>query len=141
MTPKPCPFCAIVSGEADTAVVYQDALTLAFLDHAPLMIGHVLLVPRAHVATIFEADAATVAALALASQKLAIAVTRSMGAAGCFVAQNNVVSQSVAHLHTHVIPRRRGDGFFSPRIVWKRTRYRAGQVAETAAAIRAALAA
>lgn len=139
MTARPCPFCAIARGEAEAAVVYEDGLTLAFLDHAPLMIGHVLLIPRTHVATIYEADAVTVTALAQASQALAIAVTRAMGADGCFVAQNNVVSQSVAHLHTHVIPRRQGDGFFSPRIIWKRTRYGAGQMAETAAAIRAAL--
>jgi histidine triad (HIT) family protein len=63
-----------------------------------------------------------------------------MGAEGCFVAQNNMVSQSVAHLHTHIIPRRKGDGLFSPRVIWKRVRYRDdAQMAETAAAIRAAL--
>lgn len=137
---RPCPFCAIAAGETTTDLVYEDALTLAFLDHAPLFIGHVLLIPRAHVRTIFEADDATLTALALASRRLAIAVTKAMGADGCFVAQNNVVSQSVPHLHTHVIPRRKGDGLFSPRVIWKRVRYRdAAHRAETAASIRAAL--
>jgi histidine triad (HIT) family protein len=139
-TPKSCPFCAVIAGEADARVVYEDASTLAFLDHAPLFIGHVLLIPRAHVKTIYEADAATVTAMALASKRLAIAVTSAMGADGCFLAQNNVVSQSVPHLHTHVIPRRKGDGLFSPRVIWRRIRYRdAEQMAEVAAAIRAAL--
>ncbi len=139
-TPKPCPFCAVAAGAADAQVVYEDASTLAFLDHAPLFIGHVLLIPRAHVKTIYEADAATLTALALASKRLAIAVTEAMQADGCFIAQNNVVSQSVPHLHTHVIPRRKGDGLFSPRVIWKRTRYRdAAEMAEVAARIRAAL--
>src|SRR5262249_44970945 len=97
------------------------------------------LIPRAHVATIYEADEATVTAMALASRTLAIAVTRAMGADGVFVAQNNIVSQSIAHLHTHVIPRRQGDGLFSPRVIWKRTRYRAGEAEEIAARIRAAV--
>ena len=139
-TPKPCPFCAVAAGAADAQVVYEDASTLAVLDHAPLFIGHVLLIPRAHVKTIYEADAATLTALALASKRLAIAVTEAMQADGCFIAQNNVVSQSVPHLHTHVIPRRKGDGLFSPRVIWKRTRYRdAAEMAEVAARIRAAL--
>jgi histidine triad (HIT) family protein len=121
-------------------VVYEDAATLAVLDHAPLFVGHVLLIPRAHVETIYEADAATLAALALASKRLAIAVTQAMQADGCFLAQNNVVSQSVPHLHIHIVPRRKGDGLFSPRVIWKRTRYRdAAHMAEIAAAIRAAL--
>lgn len=138
--PKACPFCAIASGEAGTEVVYEDPAALAFLDHAPLFIGHVLLIPRAHVKTIYEADDQTLAALALASRRLAIAVTQAMGADGCFVAQNNVISQSVPHLHVHIVPRRQGDGLFSPRVIWKRVRYRdEAQRAEVAAAIRAAL--
>lgn len=138
--PKRCPFCAIASGEAKTDVIYDDAATLAFLDHAPLFIGHVLLIPRAHVETIYDADDQTLTAMALASRRLAIAVTKAMGADGCFIAQNNVISQSVPHLHTHVIPRKKGDGLFSPRVIWKRVRYQgAAQMAEVAAAIRAAL--
>ena len=137
---KPCPFCAIASGEADAQVVFEDALTIAFLDRSPLFLGHVLLIPRAHIETIYDADDATLEAMARASKRLAIGVTRAMGAEGIFVAQNNVISQSVEHLHTHIIPRRKGDGLFSPRVIWKRVRYRdQTQMAEVAAAIRGAL--
>lgn len=137
---RPCSFCAIVAGVAPAEVVLEDAACIAFLDHAPLFLGHVLLIPRAHVRTIYQADEATMTAMALASRRLAIAVTRAMGADGCFLAQNNVVSQGVDHLHTHVVPRRKGDGLFSPRMIWKRTRYKGpAQMAEVAAAIRAAL--
>ena len=138
---KACPFCAIASGHGDAQRVFEDDAVVAFLDKAPLMIGHVLLIPRVHVATIWEVDEATASALALAARRLALAVNTAMHADGAFVAQNNVVSQSVPHLHTHVIPRRQGDGFFSPRIIWKRTKYRdAAHMEETAAEIRSALA-
>jgi histidine triad (HIT) family protein len=136
---RPCPFCAIAAGEAPAYVVYQDGATLAFLDRTPVFPGHVLLIPRAHVETIYDADEATVTALALASQRLAIAVTQAMAADGVFIAQNNVISQSVPHLHIHVIPRRQGDGLFSPRVIWKRTRYGAGEAEAIAAKIRAAV--
>ena len=137
---KPCPFCAIAAGEVQAHVVFEDAATIAFLDRAPLFVGHVLLIPRAHVETIYDADDATLEAMARASKRIAIAVTKAMGADGIFVAQNNVISQSVPHLHTHIVPRRKGDGLFSPRVIWKRVRYRDEmQMAETAAAIRAAL--
>lgn len=137
---KPCPFCAILSGEAEADVVFEDDRTLAFLDKAPLLHGHVLLIPKAHVGTIWDADEATVTALALSSRRLAAAVKTAMGAEGTFVAQNNIVSQSVPHLHVHIIPRRQGDGFFSPRIIWKRVKYRdPAHAAETASSIRAAL--
>ena len=138
---KPCPFCAIAAGEDHADTVHEDALTIAFLDRAPLMIGHVLVIPRVHVGAIWDADESTAAALALAARRLALAVKTAMAADGAFVAQNNVVSQSVPHLHTHVIPRRQGDGFFSPRIIWKRVKYRdAAHRSETAERIRAALA-
>jgi histidine triad (HIT) family protein len=137
---RPCPFCAIASGEAEAHVVFEDAATIAFLDRAPLFVGHVLLIPRAHVETIYDADDAVHEAMARACKPIAIAVTKAMGADGIFVAQNNVVSQSVPHLHTHIIPRGKGDGLFSPRVIWKRVRYRGPEhMAEVAAQIRAAL--
>ena len=137
---KPCPFCAIASGQAEAHVVFEDAGTIAFLDRSPLFVGHVLLIPRAHIKTIYEADDATLEAMARASKRLAVAVSRAMEADGIFVAQNNVISQSVPHLHTHVIPRRKGDGLFSPRVIWKRVRYgSAEEMAEVAARIRTAL--
>ncbi len=136
-----CPFCAIASGEAEARIVFQTSDVVAFLDKAPVILGHVLLIPRAHVQTIWDADEPTTVALALAARRLAKAVTSAMGADGAFVAQNNVVSQSVPHLHLHVIPRRQGDGFFSPRIIWKRVKYSSAAAAEEVAArIRAALA-
>ncbi len=137
---KPCPFCAIAAGEADTHVVFEDTATIAFLDRAPLFHGHVLLIPRAHIATIYEADDATLEAMGRASKRIAVAVTRAMQADGVFVAQNNVISQSVMHLHTHIVPRRKGDGLFSPRVIWKRVRYQGeAQMADLAARIRAVI--
>jgi histidine triad (HIT) family protein len=136
---RPCPFCAIVRGEAEAQIVYEDAVTLAFLDHRPLLPGHVLLIPRAHVQTIYEADEPTLEGLARASKRLATAVTAAMEAHGCFIAQNNIVSQSVPHLHIHVVPRRQGDGLFSPRVIWTRVRYGTGEMETAAAKIRAAV--
>jgi histidine triad (HIT) family protein len=134
---KPCPFCAI----EPAALVYEDAATVAFLDRGPLAIGHVLLIPRAHVETIFDADDATLTALALASKTIAVAIKRALAADGLFVAQNNVVSQSVPHLHVHLVPRFVGDKLFSNgSMVWKRVRYRdEAHRDETAAKIRTAL--
>lgn len=137
---KPCPFCAIASGEAEAHVVFEDAQVIAFLDRAPVFVGHVLLIPRAHIKTIYEADDAALEAMARASKRIAVAVTQAMHCDGIFLAQNNVISQSVEHLHTHIVPRNKGDGLFSPRVVWKRVRYRdVAQMEETAAAIRAAM--
>ena len=137
---KPCPFCAIASGEAEAHVVFEDTTTIAFLDRSPLFIGHVLLIPRAHIETIYDADDATLEAMARASKRIGVAVTKAMQCDGIFVAQNNIVSQSVPHLHSHIVPRRKGDGLFSPRVIWKRVRYRdPSQMAEVAASIRAAL--
>jgi histidine triad (HIT) family protein len=139
--PKPCPFCAIVRGEAAAEVVYEDEGALAFLDRSPLAKGHLLLVPRAHVETLFEADDATVTALAFAGRTLAIALKLAFEADGVFVAQNNVVSQSVPHLHTHLVPRRFGDKLFSGgSMVWRRVRYKDdAERAEAAEKVRRAL--
>jgi histidine triad (HIT) family protein len=134
-------FCAIVRGEAQAYRVYEDVETLAFLDTHPLALGHVLLVPKAHVPTLFEADPVTVQALALSAQTLARAVLAAMQADGVFLAQNNIISQSVPHLHTHIVPRRKGDKLFSGGLVWRRVGYGSPeQMVETAARIRAALA-
>jgi len=136
---KPCPFCEIVAGRAAADVVAEDAETVAFLDHSPLLAGHVLLVPRAHIKTLPEADDATLQALALRLRDLTAALPKALGADGTFVAQNNVVSQSVAHLHFHVVPRWRGDRLFSHNLSWRRIRYRKGEAERIAAAIRDAL--
>jgi histidine triad (HIT) family protein len=136
---KPCPFCAIAAGKGDAYVVAEDAETLAFLDHSPLLKGHVLLIPRAHVATLPEADDATLQALARRLRDLAAALPRALEADGTFVAENNIVSQSVPHLHFHVVPRWRGDRLFSHSLSWRRVRYVKDEAEEIAAAIRAAL--
>ncbi len=116
--PKRCTFCAIVAGELDAAMIWNDTETAAFLDSRPLFKGHVLVVPRAHVPTLPELPAADVGVLFTAVQRAARAVEAALTADGTFVAMNNKVSQSVPHLHVHVVPRRRKDGlrgFFWPR--------------------------
>lgn len=113
-----CAFCAIAAGAGDAHVVHEDAATLAFLDRRPLFPGHVLVVPREHVETLPDLPDALLAPLFGVVRRLAEAVPRAMEAEGSFVALNNRVSQSVPHLHVHVVPRRRKDGlrgFFWPR--------------------------
>jgi histidine triad (HIT) family protein len=114
-----CVFCAIVEGRLDASVVWEDDAVVAFLDRAPVFKGHVLVVPRAHVETLPTLPAADVAAFFLAVQRVAAVLPTALDAHGTFVAINNVVSQSVPHLHAHVVPRRRKDGlrgFFWPRV-------------------------
>jgi histidine triad (HIT) family protein len=115
---RPCVFCAIAGAEVPAHVVLEDDVSLAFLDHRPLFPGHSLLVPRAHHETLADLPAALVGRLFGNAQRLARAVERAFSAEGSFVAVNNRVSQSVAHLHVHIVPRRFGDGlrgFFWPR--------------------------
>jgi histidine triad (HIT) family protein len=130
-----CTFCSIVAG-APAQRVWEDDHVVAFLDNRPLFPGHTLVVTRPHVETL--AELSEVGPFFGAVQQLAAAVERGMGAGGTFVAINNRVSQSVPHLHCHVVPRTRGDGLRG--FFWPRGRYRddteAGQVA---ARIRGAL--
>jgi len=115
---KPCPFCAIVEGRVPAHIVLQDAHSVAFLDRRPLFPGHVLLVPRSHRATLAELTPGDIGPLFENAQRISAALERGLGAEGTFVALNDRVSQSVAHLHVHVVPRRKGDGlrgFFWPR--------------------------
>ena len=113
-----CVFCAIAAGDAEARVVYEDERTLAFLDHRPLFPGHTLVIPRAHVETLPDLPARDLGAFFEVVQRIARVMPEALGAQGTFVANNNRVSQSVAHLHLHVVPRSRGDGlrgFFWPR--------------------------
>jgi histidine triad (HIT) family protein len=114
-----CPFCQIAAGAAPAErVLVEDAL-LAFLDRSPLQKGHLLVVPRAHVPTLLELPAPQLGPFFAAVQRLARAVETGLGAEGSFVAANTKVSQSVPHLHVHVVPRKKGDGlrgFFWPRL-------------------------
>lgn len=134
-----CVFCSIARGDVPAEVVLDEADFLGFLDRRPVFKGHVLLVPRQHVDTLLELPAALHAGLVEAAQRLARAAVDGLGAQGTFVATNNVVSQSVPHLHVHVVPRTKGDGLRG--FFWPRTTYR--DEAESAAyadRIRAALA-
>jgi histidine triad (HIT) family protein len=113
-----CVFCEIAAGRAPADVVYADEHTVAFLDRTPLFKGHVLVVPRDHVPTLPDLPAAQIAVLFTVVQRIAAVMPDALDAHGTFVALNNVVSQSVPHLHVHVVPRRRKDGlrgFFWPR--------------------------
>ncbi len=113
-----CLFCRIASGAVAAPIVYEDELSLAFLDHRPLFPGHTLLIPKNHVETLADLPGSDVPHLFAAAQSLCRAVEEALGAEGTFVAINNRVSQSVPHLHIHVVPRRRKDGlrgFFWPR--------------------------
>jgi histidine triad (HIT) family protein len=117
-----CLFCRIISGESASYTVFEDDVTLAFLDHRPLFPGHCLLVPKTHYGTLLDLPATLFAPLMAKAQLLARAVERGLEAHGSFVAINNRISQSVPHLHIHVVPRRRQDGlkgFFWPRHPYK----------------------
>jgi histidine triad (HIT) family protein len=133
-----CLFCGIVAGRASAVRVFEDEISFAFLDNRPLFPGHVLLVPRAHYPTLSDLPEALVAPLFGCVQRVAAAVERAMHAEGTFVALNNRVSQSVPHLHVHVVPRRKGDGLRG--FFWPRQRYPdAAEMERLAAAIRAEL--
>jgi histidine triad (HIT) family protein len=135
--PVPCPFCAIVAGAPAHRIV-EAAHAVAFLDARPLFHGHVLVVPRAHLETLGDVPTELVGPLFLEAQRIARAVERGLGADGTFVAMNNRVSQSVPHLHVHVVPRRRKDGLRG--FFWPRTKYATDDdAAEVASKIRAAL--
>lgn len=115
---EPCLFCQVVDGSRPSVKVFEDETSVAFLDHRPLFPGHVLLVPREHHETLAELPEALIEPLFGNAQHLARAVEVAMAAEGTLVALNNRVSQSVPHLHVHVVPRRRKDGlkgFFWPR--------------------------
>lgn len=118
MAADDCVFCSIIAGETEAEIVHADELCVAFLDIRPLFPGHVLIVPREHHTTIEDLPADQVEPLFLLGRRMAEAVREALGAGGTFMAINNVVSQSVPHLHLHVVPRTKGDGlrgFFWPR--------------------------
>lgn len=130
-----CLFCEIAQGERPAHFVLEDEYAVAFLDSRPLFEGHTLLIPRDHIETITDLPDPAVEPYFLRLRLLAGAVQGAMGAEGTFVAMNNKVSQSVPHLHTHVVPRRRKDGLRG--FFWPRTRYESeARMAETAASIR-----
>jgi histidine triad (HIT) family protein len=113
-----CLFCDIATHKIDARIVFEDAISVAFLDYRPLFAGHCLLIPKAHYATLADLPEDLVGPLFLNAQHLTKAVESAMNAEGSFVGMNNVVSQSVPHFHIHIVPRKKGDGlrgFFWPR--------------------------
>lgn len=116
-----CLFCDIAAGSTQADVVLADDDFVAFLDIRPVFKGHTLLVPREHVVTLPDLPAALRDGFLERAQRLSTAMTTGLGAQGSFVAMNNTVSQSVPHLHCHVVPRTKGDGLRG--FFWPRTKY------------------
>lgn len=134
-----CLFCRIVQGEVSAAIVFESSTSLAFLDHRPLFPGHSLLVPRAHFETLGDLPVEQVGSFFRDAQLLARAVEQALAAEGTFVAMNNRVSQSVPHLHVHIVPRRRKDGLKG--FFWPRNKYEnSEQIIEVQKAIQSAVA-
>lgn len=135
-----CLFCRIAADSQPAELVFEDEVSLAFLDVRPLFHGHSLLIPRAHHETLADLPDELVGPLFANARLLCVAIRDAMGAQGSFVALNNVVSQSVPHLHVHVVPRVRKDGLRG--FFWPRTKYAGeAELHATGAAVRAAVAA
>lgn len=133
-----CVFCKIVSGAIAAETVYEDDRCVVFLDSAPLFAGHCLVCPKDHFETLMDVPGEMLEPIFATAQKISRAVEVGLGAEGSFVAINNKISQSVPHLHVHVIPRRRKDGMKG--FFWPRRPYRdADELRETAEAIRRAV--
>lgn len=132
-----CLFCDVVSGSEPAEVVLDEPEVVGFLDNRPVFRGHTLLVPRVHVDTLLELPDELTVPLFSAARRTAAAMTSALGAQGTFVAMNNVVSQSVPHLHVHVVPRTKGDGLRG--FFWPRTTYEDGEAAAYAERLRQVL--
>jgi histidine triad (HIT) family protein len=137
---KACVFCAIAAG-GEAHVVHADEQVVAFLDRAPLIKGHVLVITRRHVETFDDLPPELIAPLFGVVQRVSRAFTRAVGADGSYTAVNTRISQSVPHVHVHVVPRKSGDGLFRAGLVWIRKRYDDGEAAQLAARLREAIAA
>lgn len=136
---KECLFCKVVSGELQAHVVFRDDISIAFLDHRPLFPGHCLLVPTDHYETLSDLPVKLVGPFFKNVQLLTRAVELACNSEGSFVAMNNRVSQSVPHLHVHIVPRRKKDGLKG--FFWPRNKYESEmQVVETQKLIQAAIA-
>jgi histidine triad (HIT) family protein len=132
-----CTFCDIRDGRVAAHIVDRDEATIAFLDQRPLFPGHVLVIPREHHETLMALPADQVGPLFVATRRMSAAVMQAMHADGVFVAANNIVSQSVPHVHVHVVPRKRKDGLRG--FFWPRQKYGGKEASDVADAIRTAL--
>ena len=134
-----CAFCAVING-AEHHAVYRDEHVVAFLDHAPVFPGHTLIVPARHYDTLDDMPESEVPQLFLLARRLSIAFRAALGADGSFIAVNTRISQSVPHVHVHAVPRRKGDGLFSPgKGMWVRRRYSEDEAQKIAEKLRSAL--
>ena len=116
-----CIIDLIVNRKENASIVFEDEQFIAFLDNRPLFLGHTLLAPKAHYTTLYELPAPLIEPLFLLTQQLGRAVEEAMEASGSFIAMNNTISQSIPHLHIHVVPRNKKDGLKG--FFWPRTRY------------------
>ena len=137
---RACVFCGIAGG-GDVDLVLSDDRIVAFLDRAPLIKGHVLVITRVHVETFDDLPDELIAPLFRVVQRVSRSFVRALGADGSYTAINTRVSQSVPHVHVHVVPRKMGDGLFRAGMVWVRKRYDDGEAAQLAARLREAIAA
>lgn len=138
--PKDCIFCSLIAG-AELQSVYRDDRTVAFLDHAPVIPGHTLVVPTTHYNTLDDLPDDALVPLFSVVRRVSIAQQQALGAEGSLTLANTRISQSVPHVHVHVVPRRKGDSLFSPgRTFWMRRQYKEGEAAEIAEKLRAGLA-
>ena len=124
-----CTFCDIARGLLPAQVVFEDSHSIGFLDTRPLFPGHVLLIPRDHIETMADLPDALIGPLFSNARSIAGVMESALGAEGSFVAVNNRVSQSVPHLHIHVVPRRKGDGLKG--FFWPRRKYQSGAEMES----------
>ena len=131
-------FCEIGRGDVAAAVIARTSDLIAFLDHRPVFKGHVLIAPIRHVDTVLDLPSDLMTPFLTLGQRVAKAIVDALGAQGTFLAINNVVSQSVPHLHLHVVPRTKGDGLRG--FFWPRTRYAAGEIEVYADRLQSALA-
>lgn len=129
--------CRIVAGDLEAAVVHRDDRLIAFLDHRPVFKGHVLIAPVRHIDSLLTLPAELMQPMLGLARRISQAMLDSLGAQGTFSAINTIVSQSIPHLHLHVVPRTKGDGLRG--FFWPRTRYAEGEAADYAARIAAAL--
>lgn len=136
-----CTFCQIAKGELPGHIIHRDADVVVFLDRSPLIHGHVLVIPMEHVETLDDLPDNLIRPVFAAVRRTSSAVQKALRSEGSFVATNTRVSQSVPHLHVHVVPRNKGDGLFSTRLVWQRRKYENdSEMAEIATKIRTAYA-
>lgn len=138
MTDSNCVFCKIVEGSIPAEKVHEDENCVVFLDSGPIFSGHCLICPKQHFETLMDAPGWLLQPLFKTAQLIGRAVETGLGAEGSFVAINNRISQSVPHLHVHVIPRRRKDGMKG--FFWPRRPYRDNEMQETGSALRRAIA-